>query len=238
MTNVHWSIVDDNLEWLSLACFEPVLAYPEIVKSRDFDNQSSNNYLKCPAIVDFLKNTYVIKSPVDLHFSFNSKNNWVELINKDQKFYDSFVLNRCDVRTSENAPMLITLRLWYLFVSDKSCLLEMFSPFMHLDKCVSQMRLLAGSFDISKWFRHIEIVFEVVDPSKDLIIKRGDALAYIKFKTFNNERINLIQKMFNADMRKEINKCLSVKTVLKNQPLNNLYELAKRINKKIFGFKK
>jgi hypothetical protein len=235
MTTVTWSVFsNENTPWVPLAFFDPVPVYLELVGSRNFIAEDANNFFKCPALIGYFKNTFVIKSPTDIHLTFDSEKNWIGTKNFDQNFYDSFVENRCSVRADSSTPILMSLKLYYYFYSETSCLVEMLDPTMHCQPCVENMRVIPGSFDISKWFRFLQPVFEVIDPSKPLIIKRGDPLYYVRLVPKDDSKVDLVYKEFNREMFNETNKCMSLKFGLKNLPLKTLYELGKRINKNVF----
>lgn len=234
MTTVVWSAVTDELSWMPLAYLEPVPAYPEIVKSRKFVKDNPSNFLTCPAVTGYFKNTYVIKSPVDIDLSFDAESGRMSLKGHDQAFHDTYIWNRCDVREDSTAPMMMSFSLHYFFYADRPCMLELLAPSMHQEQCVQNMRVVPGAFDISKWFRPISPVFEIVDPSKSLIIKRGDPLLYVRLIPLSDSKINLEEKEFTNDMRKEFTKCIHLKFAVKNLPLKTLYEIAKKINRKVF----
>lgn len=234
MTTVVWSVLDDKLSWMPLAFLEPEPVYPEIAGSRNFSKATTNNYLTCPAVTGYFKNTFVIKSPVDLDLSFDPNTNWISLKNHNQNFYDSFIKNRCDIRLDKEAPMIMSFFMYYIFYADKPCLIEQLSPSMHLQTCVQNIRVIPGTFDISQWFRPLEATFEIVDPTKPLIIKRGDPLFYARFITKDDSKVTLDYKKFTPEMRNEFNKCVDLKNGIPNLPLKKLYELAKRIDRKIF----
>jgi hypothetical protein len=235
MTTVVWSVFsDENTPWIPLAFFDPTPAYPEIVASRNFVTGHANNFLGCPAITGYFKNTFVIKSPVDIHLIFDSDKNWISIKNCDQKFYDSFIENRCDVRTDSSTPMIMSLKLYYYFYSENSCLVESLDPTMHCQPCIENIRVIPGTFDISKWFRFLQPSFEIIDPSKPLIIKRGDPLFYVRLIPKDDSKVNLVYKEFNKEMLNETIKCMSLKFGLRNLSLKTLYELGKRVNKNVF----
>jgi hypothetical protein len=235
MTTVMWSVFsDESTPWVPLAFFDPAPAYLEIVGSRNFIAGNANNFFGCPAITGYFKNTFVIKSPTDIHLVFDSEKNWINIKNFDQNFYDSFIENRCDVRADSLTPMLMSLKLHYYFYSETSCLVEVLDPTMHRQSCVENIRVIPGSFDISKWFRFLQPAFEIIDPDKPLIIKRGDPLFYVRLVPKDDSKVDLVYKEFNKEMLNETVKCMGLKSGLKNLPLKTLYELGKRINKNVF----
>jgi hypothetical protein len=130
-------------------------------------------------------------------------------------------------------PMMLSLHARYLFVADKPCLIEQLPPSMHLEECVQNMRVIAGTFDISKWFRPVESSFEVVDPTKVLRIRRGDPLFYVRLVP-QDGTVTLKHEEYSDEMRAEVFKCTSVKRTMRNLPLKALYELGTRIKKGVF----
>ena len=80
MINVYWSPVinvQDNQEFVSeLKYFEPETIYKDI-KPREFFGLGAG---MCPAIVDDLKNVFVIKSPVDIQIEVDNQINKLNVL--------------------------------------------------------------------------------------------------------------------------------------------------------------
>ena len=86
--------------------------------------------------------------------------------------------------------------------------------------------IIPGEFDISKWIRPINCAFEVFDTPTTISFKREQPLFMVKFETFNNETIQLKQKIINQDIASAGLSCLTVKDFLPNKNLNYLYKIA------------
>jgi hypothetical protein len=67
------------------------------------------------------------------------------------------------------------------FQTDESMLLQVFPAFMHRNDFTEKATVVPGEYDISKWTRPVECVFEVRSNIEKIVIKKGDAISYFKF---------------------------------------------------------
>ena len=100
--------------------------------------------------------------------------------------------------------------------------------------------VIPGVFDISRWVRPVECAFEMYEPNKPLVIKRGDPLFCVQF--ISEEQIELEHGLINDTIYKAVSSCLHVKNVAPNMKLKQLYELSdwfiKLIKQNIFNKEK
>jgi hypothetical protein len=221
MTTVYWQFKDRPLGALGLAYYEPELALPDILKNK------SSEYIKCPAFLDYFKNTYLIRSPVDIKITYN--NGILNILPQGQEFYNDYIVHRGN-EIKENDSFLMTLNFNYLFIASKDCFIEVMPAVFH--EISTKVRLIPGTFNIHKWFRNIEFAFEFLNENEPLVIKRGDPLYYVKFRPLNNEKVLLEQKYFDESVLKAVSSCSFLKLALPSKPLNFLYKLAERIKLK------
>lgn len=222
MTTVYWQFIDTPAQALELAYFDPELLLPEISKIRN------SKYIKCPAFLEYYKNTYLIRSPIDITITYNKGQ--LSIYPQAQKFYDAYVTHRGH-QIEENDPFLMSLIFQYLFIADKDCLIETIPAIFH--DISTKIRLIPGTFNINKWFRPIEFGFEFINENEPIVIKRGDPLFYVKFKTPKDEKILLKQKDFDKSILNAVKKCTHLKFAININPLKVLYKLAERIKIKL-----
>jgi hypothetical protein len=140
--------------------------------------------IKCPAIVDDLKNTFVIKSPVDLQLNFAEGG--VNVQNQTVEFTRSFL----------GDPMgrfgMHQLELSYLFFAESNLVMTQLPAYYDNNSFVNNTFQLTASFDIGRWFRVAGKPSFIIKPdTKCIDIKEGDALMYVKFNT--KEKVKLIE---------------------------------------------
>ncbi len=222
MTTVYWQFKDQGTKDLGLLFYEPELLLPEIVKIRN------SAYIKCPAFLDYFKNTYLIRSPIDI--KINYENGYLSISPQNQKFFDNYFKHRGH-QISESDPFLMSMHLYYLFIADKDCIVEVLPASFH--NISSKIRLIPATFNINKWFRPISFAFEFINESEPLIIKRGDPLYYVKFRTPDDKKINMKEKNFDESTLNAVHACVNLKNALPNRPLNFLYKLTERIKIKL-----
>jgi hypothetical protein len=236
MTTIYWNHVSvDSQDWFGLTAIEPTNALSEIIKDRDVT--FSAHFTKCPAFIQYYKNTYVIKSPVDIEFRYDYEIKQLNIFPQHQAFYDANVKHR-GYSVGKDDSFLMSFALSYLFIADKDCELELTPCSMHKSEFTDKTRLINGSFNINKWYRPIEIAFEFKDDVKQIKIKRGDALAYVKFLPKDKGKIKLQHKDFSKETLDAVATCLATKDSSNRLPLELLYKLSERIRNKLWFNKK
>jgi len=228
MTTVYWgqnkvdfSTVEASLD---LAFIEPELLLPTIKKSRAHE---SGTYLECPAFLDYYKHTYIIRSPITTTLTVDYANKYLNVFPQKQEFYDTFVNNRANV-IGHKDPFLLSLQFFNLFVADEDCMVEQLPPAFHPE--VANIRVIPGTFNIGKWYRPLEVAFEVIDPSKPIKITRGDPLYYVRLIPKNGGKVELKPTTYTREQSDIVISCVSLKKAIPKLPLKALYKLAERFN--------
>jgi len=175
----------------------------------------------CPAITNQYKNAYVIKSPINLHLKFNKWEDGNPLIDllPDSSVQDSHFENIVKIHNKEDFSNpkipLIQLLLDFVFVTDtKKLHMESLPPFLEYRPDSYPVRYTSYQFDIYDWVRPAQVGLEWMDINKDIIIKRGDPIMYIRFNS--KEEIKLIHIERTDRLTEEINRNISVKNLLKD----------------------
>ena len=229
MTTVYWDTlkVEEGAvgEALTMAFFEPESVLKYLSQNRNTDTKG--HFTKCPAFLDYIKNVYVIRSPISITLNLDPKTRYLSISPQGQQFYDLFVLNRCDL-VGDTDPPLSTLKYHYSFLADNECLIEQLPVMFHDKTVASNINVITGTYDISKWLRPLEFAFEFIDTNKPLVIKRGDPLFYIRFVPSDSKKVNLVKKEFCEEELKFQEQCVALKISLPNQILKTLYEIAKK----------
>lgn len=163
--------------------------------SRDVVNSRKNVvFLKCPAHTDFIKNMFVFKSPVDItiDIDISEHNASVACPNISQKVFNHFIdvrflgVDECGI----SPYPLIGIDFLNAFTSSNSMTMSAMPAFFHHNDFTKKTSFIPGEFDIGKWTRPIECVFEIKNSKETIEIKKGDALFYVKFNA-GSETIKL-----------------------------------------------
>lgn len=202
--------------WKQAVFFEPEPVLKDLIKTRGKDT----SYLKCPAFQDYYKNCYLIRCPIDL--TIRIKNNQIYTDQYDQAFYDKHIINRMG-ENSLYSMLSVVFR--YTFFSNESVMLEHMYPTMHATDSIQNLNVISGTYDISKWIRGNEYGFEVRDPSKPIVLKRGDPLYYVRFVTDKN--ITITRELHSAELENISHSFVGVKVYVPGSTLERAYEIAR-----------
>jgi hypothetical protein len=207
--------------WKNIGYFDPEPVLKDIILSRE----KQADYLVCPAYNAYFKNTFIIRSPIDIVVRYEKNQDGTSTIKTDrhdQEFFEDMF----NVRQGQNSsyPML-SLNSFYLFLSNESMILESIPAFFHSTTLLQNTRVIPGTFDIGKWWRPVDFSFEVLDETKPLVFKRGDPLFYVRL--ISNENIKLTRTEFSPEIKSAMYSCTGLKRFVPRASLEENYEAAK-----------
>lgn len=182
-------------------------------------------YLKCPAFQETIKNEFVIHAPFDLNITINSAERTVSTDRFGQEFYDTFVQNR-GAQSPPSNPYIVTLPPYYFFYSKDNVNIEVKDVSLLTSNSLSNIKIIPGGFNISKWIRPIEFAVEVIDSSKPIEMRAGDPLFSIRFITPNNVPVKLTRVEESENLKNMSRACTGVKHYMPHLKLDKAYELA------------
>jgi len=192
-------------------------------------NTFNNEYRRCPAFSEYIKNTYVVKAPCDITIVQIQDNAEFSLYleGKTQSYYDDIM----QITNYEKEQTVQLLWLWTLISESPNTTVTQLPPLFHPSDYSNNVTPLPGIVNISKWFRPIQPAF-IMNRDK-IIIKEGDALFYLKF----NHKVNLEEYRWTDTLHEFMNECISIKDYIKFMPLKKLYQLfdKKRIKRRILN---
>jgi len=174
--------------------------------------------LLCPSVQDFCRDTYVVRAPFDINYSIDAGTNNLRTDRLGQQFFDSFCMKRDD-NSIETAPS-------YLFYSKESVKIEALPVFLIKSKVADATHFVPGQFDIGKWIRPLVWNFFMKNPSKPLVVHKGDALFLVRFTPADGSKVEFERVEYDYKAIKAANACLGVKHYVTNMPLRHLYKLA------------
>jgi len=153
-------------------------------------------YYTCPAWSHKAKRTFIIRSPVDLNISIDVENQsiWVKGISQEQFddwFFPTFANDGWCLK--EKVTLQISIPMFMFWTKHKNIWVEQRSH--SLTSVNNNFSVINGWFNLSSWIRPISFAFDVVDPSKPIVIKRGDPIYEVSFYSNNlDNKIKLIKK--------------------------------------------
>jgi hypothetical protein len=159
---------------------------PIRVESKSTDARSVG---QCPSVLDFDRRHFVINSPIDVHLRLDMKGGSMDVTNvlgekspiRASALQQWIVFQPPQEWRHPQRPVLQMLTS-YVFVSDDPVYIDQYPPFLHYNGIPRPGTQIGGRFPIDIWPRALMWAFEWHDTSKDLILKRGEPLFYVKFE--------------------------------------------------------
>lgn len=180
-------------------------------------------FIKCPAVTDFMKSTYVLCSPIDLNFDIEVTDNYSKVLinNISQEVFDHIIDMRFlkDGERGKSSYPVIGIDFLSTFTCDESVMLQVFPAFLHYNDFTSKTTVIPGEYDISKWVRPVELVFEIKERKQTINIKKGDALSYFKFNSDAPIRLEKSETPWT-----EIGACNNIRNSNTFRPLKERYK--------------
>lgn len=172
-----------------------------------------NGYRQCAGASVFWRNLLVIKSGISSH----------AILTKD--YNNPNILVNDGYWETRNSGLDKTHRLdldfSWLFFSEESVIIQQTPPYFHNTTTQNYGAIAPGSFDISKWYRPINLTYLLWENVNELKIEKDEPLAYLQFLT--NKKI-VLKRFENTP---EIASIMLGATKLKNyfprEPLEKLY---------------
>jgi len=228
---VKWTPFSDGFlqhprdQWAHVLIGEPPALSLEVARTR-----KGAQYLPCPSFVDYCRNTFVVRSPIDLSVRIRRDTYWVSVLDKDQFFYDNFMVARVPEKDSSN-PLLLTMPPHILFYTEgkQSVMVESMPAFLADVPRLRGLSLVPGQFDVSKWVRAVDYTVEVPDDISEIEIREGDPLFYVRFTTADGSPVKLERGVLTDSIVTAARACANVKHVAKNKKLPELYQRAAAI---------
>ena len=210
----------ENLNWPNIVYYEPEPAFKAVIKDRD----KSVQYLQCPAVQKFYKNTFAIRCPVDLTLKVdtdNAGNKILRSMEYDQHFYNLHIVNRFD---QNKFYATINLEFNYLFLSNSPISIQVIAASLGTADFAKNIRIIPAEFDIGKWYRPVAPAFEIIDENIPLKFNRGDITHYVKFNT--NDNVVLKRFEIDQDLRNSLSAFVKVKNYVPKNNMEQNYEMA------------
>ena len=235
MALVNWSFITSS-DWDidHPECFNSLLDLDfntvNSLQKNYIAERKGNIVLKCPAHTDFLKNMFVFCAPYDLTINIDVNNDTnnisINCPNLSQEQFELLIDTRFlfdDQRGNSPYPM-IGIDWLNIFQTDTSMTMQMLPAFMHYNEFTQKTTLMPGEFDISKWTRPAEIVFECKNNKDSITIKKGDAIAYFKF--YSDSAVKLQEQQCPWD---DIRLCNTIRNKNTFRPLKERYNSLEEI---------
>jgi len=223
-TIIYWAAAQSNSETYDLnhLYLGVKSLYEEVTVDKVPLKDSLSDFLRCPAFSDLAKNTFVHRAPV----ATNAKLDFA------RKRVNHVVDSHLDTMTHKvklefmREPSLRNRNLiqytWpIIFFSEQDSLMATMTP-PYFERTISSQYgvVVPGRFDIGKWFRPMNMEFQLWEGVSEIQVAAGEALCYVHFDTDKK----IIFKKFI--MTKEMDRLLI--SILRATPFRRFARLSDR----------
>jgi hypothetical protein len=159
---------------------------PVRIQSQSNDPRS---VAQCPSVLDFDRRHFSVNCPIDLHLRVDLTAGGVDVTNllADKSPIRASALQQWIVfqpRHEWRHPQRPVLQMLtsYVFVSDDPVYINQYPPILDYTGDTRPGIQINGRFPIDIWPRALMWAFEWHDTTKDLILRRGEPLFYVRFE--------------------------------------------------------
>lgn len=170
------------------------------------------HYKHCPAFSNYITQTYLIKSPFDIELSCENMKVRVISSSLDKTEYEK------NLTVDIGERPVVQMELHIGVVADQPCAVEVFGSFFNSKEQSEPYRVIPGTYDIYSWQRFLNFAFEWTNPQKNIIIKRGQPILYVRFRSKNlSEKFQMVRIEMTDELLAAVKRCQSSKLFLKGK---------------------
>ena len=205
---IYWAPLDNKELNLTMAYYEPT----RLSNNIPIDLRGSA-YYRCPAFMETVKNTFVLKSPISINADFSPSAQRFET-NYEEMF-------KLKVRIDDSVDHgIVQFGFNYLLFAEKPVKVTQMHPYLHHNSFTENGNVLLGEFDCGRWLRPLQAAFVINPKLKDYSykIKRGDIYSYIRFHT--DEKVELVNFDVTPKIEEIADSCLQMKNSGHSSPFS------------------
>jgi len=233
-TTIYWAGIQPNNEAFDLnhLYVEPKSLYEECLEKKADLKDNPTAFFKCPAFVDFAKNLFVHRAPVDTHATLDFKKkraNYIfQTLFDETKFRVKLEFMREPTLEDHG---LIQYSWPILFFSEEDSMpTTLTPPYFEQTTSSNYGVIVPGKFDIAKWFRPMNLEFQLWSGVNEIKISANEALCYVHFDT--DKEITLKKFITNKEIDKIIVSLLKVSPFRRYSKLVDRYSVFQRSQSK------
>jgi hypothetical protein len=195
-TKIYWSPYnkDKDFDW-GILQYDPENLFEKLKNNMDKDSfkKSKSNLVMCPAVKNSVNKIYVFKNTVQSYFEFKENN---EIIAVSKNHINASIQHDNSLQNCR----LFVYHLPLIFFSENDINMTLSSPYFSNCPHLKYGSIVPGKFNISKWFRNINIEFNLWENVNEFKIEKDEDLFYVNFEC--NEEIELIRFDLNDRLLK------------------------------------
>ena len=173
-------------------------------------SQHAKSVQMCPAVMDFEARIFEVPCPLDLHLKFHhDEQGQPQLVNaagaqsaiRNRHLREMVsVMNRAEWRHPDRPVLQLVTP--YTFVADEPVYMTQTPPYLAWRTPPLPGVTIGGRLPIHIWPRQMMWAFEWMDPSRDLILRRGEPWFYVRFETEDPSRqVRLVEAELTPQLR-------------------------------------
>jgi len=213
--NVYWTCLEE--EWMRAE--QPISVSKQYYNKFPPNNKNDLSAInRCPAVNDYMKNLYSVKSLYK--YEFYIEDGAIKTKYYTEKFFDDHVV----IRSLENKMFSFTQK--YIFFTDSDSLeMSLYeTPIFENNNITKNCHLIPGKFDIGKWYINTEFPFHLKSDSNNFIVDFNEIIYYIRFHS--DKKINFIQYRMNNQLHQYLDetRAFSINTGKVRYSMTNFYK--------------
>lgn len=199
---VYWSpwwLWDSSKAGFDIYYHTPESVYSNILK-KFIGSTETKNFIQCPAVMNKLKQTYVMFARTDIDMAIqldeNKKVSGFGFVDPEKVAIGGKLSHS---PTLEN-QFLLELDMSVVFFAEEPLMVSSSSPYFHQTPHLNYGALVPGEFDVGRWFRPINLEYNLWPDVTRLKIDAGEPLVYFSFNTDKKiifKRFSFNSRLFN-----------------------------------------
>lgn len=204
---------------------EPKSVYEEMVAKKAPLKDNASDFLRCPATSNLLRNTFVVRAPVDSNVSINFELRRIREINENSTNANTYKIkyNFLHQPTLLNHNLINYIHPVVFFSEEESLVATLTPPYFEQVSSYQSGTIVPGRFDVAKWFRPMNMEFQLWPGVNTLTIPMGEAICYVHFDT--EKKIVLKRFVTNNEIEKLIGSFVNVSPFRKFAKLSERYRI-------------
>lgn len=176
---------------------------------------SGGSYRKCSAGIEYWKNTYALLHPEDSTVKVGGDYNNPHIVEADPAYWFARP-------NALKEQYRVDLDFAWLFFAEEPVKIQQTPPFLHNTYDRKDGFVSAGEFDISQWFRPINLAYNLWNGSDSLSVKQDEPAVYLNFLTDKKVRLRRFELTPELDLLSQ--QIVQFKMLSPHEPLNKLYD--------------
>ncbi len=200
---IYWSPYfggqSNEIDWSMLYDGEMLTLYDTMRKNMTHNENENrfNNVFYCPAFKNLTSNIAILKNT--LHSKFKIENNTATAVS------NSSIFGHIHRPPSINNRLHFKYGMGWIFFSEANVELTLSSPYLDSSDYMNSGSLVPGKFNISRWFRPVNMEFILREGVNEFELKKNEHLGYVNFNT--SKHLKFTKFEMNQKLHSYANAC-------------------------------